>query len=147
MKKALNFDEYDMKILLLSAYRKLSVRELQDSTGMAYKNLNPHIKRLVERKFLLCHDQGKGRKKYLTTNLDSYEVFNLVSAIGHLFAKYIPECKEVINVLREDSYTHLRKDYNKKRESWRESNKEFLEENKISTNNETKEKDFVPIIL
>lgn len=63
-----NINLIDLKIMVVCNGKEYSVTELQQKLRIAYKNLLPHIKKLEGLEFIRVIDQGRGRKKIISTS-------------------------------------------------------------------------------
>lgn len=86
--KKMNINYIDI-LILLNCREPKSVAELQRVTKIAYKNLNPHVKKLKELGMLIVKDNGRGKPKELSTNMKD----KIVEAFVLLFLKEIEDRK------------------------------------------------------
>lgn len=78
-----NLNFIDIKILAFCFNEELSVSELQEQVGIAYKNLLPHLKKLEKQNLLFIKDNGLGKKKSINTNTNTlgihYFIFGIIA--------------------------------------------------------------------
>ncbi len=90
----LSFTVADAVILMNCYGRTMSVAELQESVGIAYKNLYTHLKKLERFRFIIIKDNGKGKKKEVSVNQEFDRIKPFVTAISLFFGLYDEILKE-----------------------------------------------------
>ena len=69
-----NISFIDAMILISAGCRELSIAELQREILIAHKNILPHLKKLQKYNLITIKDNGKGKRKLISTNLNNPRV-------------------------------------------------------------------------
>lgn len=103
-----NLNAYDIRILTLCFEKSYSVAEMQNTLGLAHKNLLLHLRKLQRQGLITIKDFGRGKKKEIRTNNNDlgvcYFMFGLSSLWTHpkILKKDKKLCNEIRRFLKEN---------------------------------------------
>jgi len=84
--KKFNFNSFDMRIIaIMSANEKMSAGEIRKAVDIAPNNLTSHLKKLEKMKIIKVKNNGIGRKKEISLNLEDTQVSWLIIGIQIFF--------------------------------------------------------------
>lgn len=101
--KDFSFNMTDVLVLLSASFPETSISDVQRDVGVAYKNLAPHIKKLVKYKLLEITDNGRGKRKFIRTKINEYRPASLLVGLIDFFSLDMPQREIAIQTLKKFS--------------------------------------------